>query len=133
MDKSKLSQLQQELISNLNYDEMDAKVLLLTGSSFLKQYRQAKQIIRKLTAEDAATELAHWEYVRKFLFTEIEKVINEIKVRSEVELEEFSASLLVKFANLVADARATCFVEEVADREAAKKAPEEIEVTLILD
>lgn len=133
MDKRRLAKLQQELITNLNYQDMDHKSLLLTGASFLKQFRQAKQIIRKLTAEDAVTELAHWEFVKNFLFTEIEKVIEEINIRSQVDLEEFSSALLIKFANLVADARATCFIEEVADKAANQKAPKEIQIDLILD
>lgn len=134
MNKARLSELHQALISNIDYDGLDNKDLLNLGSSFLKQFRQAKAIIRKLTAEDAIDELAHWNFIAQYLVDEIDHVIEELNRRSIIELESFEPAQLIKLANLVADARASCYLEFAADRDAAKReTPPEAEIELILD
>lgn len=134
MDKKFLSKLHCELITNVDYDNMGAKELLLAGNSFLKQYKQAKAILRQLTEQDASEELAHWSFVADFLHAEIEKVIKAIDTESQVNLEDFNNSLLIKFADLVASARIATWEQPTLDKQAQKTEPaKQPDIKLILE
>ena len=130
MDINKISKLHKELATSLDKEEMSPKQLLAWASSLLTQYRQSKSIIRKLTAEDSASEIEHWELIKNFTYTEIDNVLDALYQRSIIEAESFDMDIAIKFVDLTAKIRSVCWEQMAIDRRAA---PEEEEINLIID
>jgi hypothetical protein len=125
MNKQNLSSLQRELISNLSLEDLLNKDLLKLGASLLAQYKSAKSAIRKLTLDNTVDDIEHWLYVKNFTFSELDSVIQEIKIRSS-DIETFENSELIGFINLVAKSREAYFIEDLADKAAAPVEEQEI-------
>lgn len=118
MNIDKITALHSSLMQGINIEELSDKALLRWGGMLLKQYRQAKAVLRKLPPEQA-NQLSHWVTIRELCYHDIDNVLSELENRMLSSPEEFADQILLSFADLVSQIRVAIFDESQIDAEEA--------------
>ena len=130
MDITKITDLHAQLMQGIDVQELSDKALLKYGGMLLKQYRQAKAVLRKIEPEQIA-KTQHWILIREHCNTQIDILLVELNERMLLDPELFADIMLLNFADLVAAIRVAIFDEEQLDNK--EETVEEQQVDLIFD
>lgn len=132
MNIEKITALHSSLMQGISIEELSDKALLRWGGILIKQYRQAKAVLRKLPPEQAS-QLSHWACIRELCYHDIDSVLNELENRMMSDPENFSDQILLSFADLVSQIRVAIFDESQIDAKLADETKEIQDITLIFD
>lgn len=131
MDIKKITKLHADLLQGIEIQELSDKALLKYGTLLLKQFRQAKSILRKLKPEEIQ-KTTHWVLIREHGNIEIDNVLSELCDRMALDPDSFADGMLLNFAELVGNIRAAVFDEEQLDNK-IQETPDVEAVELIFD
>ena len=131
MDLKNITRMHTELLGGVCIEELSNAALLTYGNMLLKQYRQAKSVLRKLE-DSQAKEAAEWAVIREHGYHEIDTVLNELNQRMIVDIEDFGEKMLLKMIDLVAAIRVAMFDEQRLDN-AEVDEQDEVELIFSID